>query len=81
MAKNFGSNHQTIKRILNLDLDKKCYEKISVSSFKEDQKQARKICCQWIRKNIDRRKVERFVFTNEKIFTSNDFLNSKSDII
>ena len=80
MAKDFRNNRQTIKRILNLDLLKKCYEKISVHGLKEDQKPARKICCQWIRKNIDRSKVERFMFTNEKIFTSNDFLNPKNDV-
>ena len=80
MAKDFGSNRQTIKRILNFDLLKKCYKKISVHSLKEDEKAARKICCQWIRKNIHRSKVERFMFTNEKIFTSNDFLNPKDDV-
>ena len=63
MAKDFGSNRQTIKRILNLDLHKKCYRKISL---KEDQKAARKSCCQWIRKNIDRSKIERLMFTDEK---------------
>ena len=81
MAKDFGSNRQTIKRILNLDLLKKCYEKISVHGLKEDQKPARKICCQWTRKNIDRSKVERLMFTNEKIFISNGFLNPKNDIV
>ena len=80
MAKDFGSNRQTIKRILNLDLLKKCYEKISVHDLKEDQKPAKKICCQWIRKNIDRSRVERLMFTNEKIFTSNGFLNLKNDV-
>ena len=80
MAKDFGSNRQTIKRILNLDLLKNCNEKISVHSSKEDQKPARKICFQWIRKNIDRSKVERLTFTNEKIFTSNGFLNPKNDV-
>ena len=80
MAKDFGSNRQTIKRIFSLDLLKKCYEKISVHSLKEDQKPARKICCQWIRKNIDRSKVERLIFTNEKIFLSNGFLNPKNDV-
>ena len=50
MAKDFGSNRQMIKRILNLDLNKKCYRKISVQGLKEDQKAARKRWCQWIRK-------------------------------
>ena len=81
MAKDFGSNRQTSKRILNLDLHKKCYRKISVQGLKEDQKAARKSCCQWIRKNIDRSKVERLMFTDEKIFTRNGFLNPKNDVV
>lgn len=81
MAKDFGSNRQTIKRILSLDLHKKCYRKISVQGLKEDQKAARKSCCQWIRKNIDRSKAERLMFTDEKIFTRNGFLNPKNDVV
>ena len=77
MAKDFGSNRRTIKLILNLDLNKKYYRKISVQGLKEDQKAARKRWCQWIRKNIDRSKVERLMFTDEKIFTRNGFLNPK----
>ena len=78
MVKDFGSK---IKRILNLDLHKKCYRKISVQGLKEDQKAARKSCCQWIRKNIDRSKEERLMFTDEKIFTRNGFLNPKNDVV
>ena len=81
MAIDFGSNSQTIKRILNFEFHKKCYRKISVQGLKEDQKLARKICCQWIRRNVDRSKVERFMFTDNKIFTSNGFLNPKSDVV
>ena len=77
MGKDFGSNRQTSKRILNLDLHKKCYRKISVQDLKEDQKAARKSCCQWIRKNIDRSKVERLMFTDEKLLTRNGFFESK----
>ena len=77
MAKHFGSNRQTIKRILNLDLHKRCYRKISVQDLKEDQKPERKICCQWIRKNIDRSKVERLMFNAKRLFTRNGFLNPK----
>ena len=80
MAKDFGSNRQTIKQILNRDLLTKYYERIRVHGLKEDQKSARKICCQWIRKNIDRSKVERLMFTNEKIFTSNGVLNPRNDV-
>ena len=69
MAKYFKSSHQTIKRILNIDLNKTCYRKITVQSLKEDQKPIRKTCCQWIRKNIDRTKLERMMFADEKIFT------------
>ena len=77
IAKDFGSNRQTIKRILNLDLNKTCYRKISVQGLKEDQKAARKSWCQWTRKNIDRSKAERLMFTDEKIFTRNGFFESK----
>ena len=81
IAKDFGSNRQTIKRILNLDLNKTCYRKISVQGLKEDQKAARKSWCQWIRKNIHRSKVERLMLTDEKIFTRNGFLNPKNDVV
>ena len=38
-------------------------KKISVHGLKEDQKPGRKICCQWIKENIDRSKVERLIVT------------------
>ena len=80
IAKDFKSSHRTIKRILNIDLNKKCYRKITVQSLKEDQKPIRKTCCQWIRKNIDRTKLERMMFTNEKIFIKNGYFNPKNDV-
>ena len=67
MAKDFKSSRRTIKRMLNIDLNKKCYRKITVQSLKEDQKSIRKTCCQWIRKNIDRIKLQTMMFTDEKI--------------
>ena len=67
-AKEFRSNSQTIKRKSSLELHKKCYRKITVQDLKGDQKPTQKICCQWIRKNLDRSKVERLMFTNEKFF-------------
>jgi transposase len=42
MAKDFESNYRTIKRILNIDLNKKCYRKINVQYLKEDQKTNKK---------------------------------------
>ena len=81
MANDFKSNRQTIKRILNLDLHKQCYRKINVQSLKEDQKPIRKTCCQWIRKHIDRSKLERMMFTDEKIFTKNGYFNPKNDVV
>ena len=58
MTKDFKSSHRTIKRIFNIDLNKKCYRKITAQSLKEDQEPIRKTCCQWIRKNIDRTNLE-----------------------
>lgn len=81
MAKDFKSNSRTIKRILNIDLNKKCYRKINVQKLKEDQKPIRKICCQWIRKNITRNKLQNMMFTDEKIFTRNGYFNPKNDIV
>ena len=81
MAEDFKSSHRTIKRILNIDLNKDCYRKITVRSLKEDQKPIRKICYQWIRKSIDRSKLERMMFTDKKIFIKNDHFNSKYDVI
>jgi hypothetical protein len=81
MAKDFKSSHRTIKRILNIDLNKKCYGKMTVQSLKEDQKPIRKTCCQWIRKNINRNKLETMMFTDEKYFTKNGYFNPKNDVI
>ena len=78
MAKDFKSSHRTIKRILNIDLNEKYYRKITVQSLKDDQKPIRKTCCQWIRKNIDRAKLERTMFTDKKVFTKNDYFNPKN---
>ncbi|CAF1221231.1 unnamed protein product [Didymodactylos carnosus] len=81
MVKDFQTSYPTIKRILNIDLNKKCYRKTTVQHLKDDQKPIRKTCCQWIRKNINRNKLERMMFTDEKIFTKNGYLNPKNDVI
>lgn len=81
MAKDFQTSYPTIKRILNIDLNKKCYRKTTVQHLKDDQKPIRKTCCQWIRKNINRNKLERMMFTDEKIFTKNGYFNPKNDVI
>ena len=69
------------KSLRTIDLNKKCYRKITVQSIKEDQKSIRKTCCQWIRKNIDSSKLERMMLTNEKIFTKNGYFNPKNAVI
>ena len=81
MAQDFKSNTRTIKRVLNLDLHKRCYRKINVQSLKEEQKPIRKTCCQWIRKHISSSKVKTMMFTDEKIFTKNDFFNPRNDVV
>ena len=81
MAKDFKSSLPTIKRILNIDLHKKCYRKITVQKLKEVKKPIRESCCRWIRKNIDRKKLERMMFTDEKIFTRNGYFNPKNDVV
>ena len=81
MTKDFKSSHRTINQILNVDLNKKCYRKITVQSLKEDQKPIRKTCYQRIRKNNDRSKLERMMFTDEKIFSKNGYFSPKNDIM
>jgi hypothetical protein len=81
MANDFNSSVQTIKRILNIDLHKKCYRKISVQQLKEEQKPIRKTCCQWLRKNINHDKLQKMMFTDEKIFTKNGYFNLKNDVV
>ena len=74
MAKDFKSSVQTIRRVLNIDLKKKCYRKIT------DQKPI-KTCCQWIRKNINHNQLKIMMLTDEKIFTKNDYFNLKNDVV
>ena len=81
MAKDYESSHRTIERVLNIYLKKNSYQKILVQSLKEDQKSIRKTYCQWIRKNIDRSRLERVMFTDEKIFTTNDYFNPRNDVM
>jgi hypothetical protein len=81
MAKDFNSSVQTIKRVFNLDLHKKCYRKISVQKLKDEQKPIRKTCCQWLRKNVNYGKLKRLMFTDEKIFTRNGYFNPKNDVV
>jgi transposase len=81
MAKDFKTSLWTIKRVLNKDLNKKCYRKVKVQKLKEGQKSTRKSCCQWIRKNVNRDKVKKLMFTDEKIFTKNGYFNPKNDVI
>ena len=38
MAKDLKNSAQTIKRVLNIDLKKKCYRKITGEKLKEDKK-------------------------------------------
>ena len=45
------------------------------------KKKIRKTCCQWIRKHIDRSKLERMMFTNEKMFTKNGYFNRKNNVL
>ena len=81
MAKDFNSGALTIKRVLNIDLHKKCYRKINVQKLKEDQKPIRKTCCQWLRENINHDKLKRMTFTDEKIFTRNGYFNPENDVV
>ena len=81
MAKDFKSSVQTIKRVLNINLKKKCYRKITAQKLKEDKKSIRKTCCQWIRKNINHNKLKIMMFTNENIFTKNGYFNPKNDVV
>ena len=81
MAKDFKSSVQTIKRVRNIDLKKKCYRKITVQKLKEDQKSIRKKCCQRIRKNINYNNLKITMFTDEKIFTKNGYFNPKNDVV
>ena len=81
MTKDSISNIQTIKRVLNIDLKKKCYRKITDQKLKVDQKPIRKTCCQWIRKNINHNKLKIMMFTDEKTFTKNGYFNPKNDVV
>ncbi|CAF3689023.1 unnamed protein product [Rotaria socialis] len=81
MTKDFKSTYATIRRVLVEDLGKKCYRKINVQKLKQDQKPIRKQCCTYIRKNIDRRKAENMMVTDEKIFTKNGYINPKNDVV
>lgn len=81
MAKDFNSSRENIRRVLTVDLGKKCYRKINVQKLKEDQKPIRKSCCIWICKNMNKDKVRRTMFTDEKVFTRNGYLNPKNDVV
>ena len=81
MAQDFNSSARTIKLVLNLDLSKNCYRKITVQNLKEEQKPARRTCCQWIRRNISASKVREMIFTDEKIFKRNGFFKPKNDVV
>ena len=74
MTKHFKSSHRTIKRVLNTDLNKIFYQKITVQSLKEVEKHL----YQWITKNINSSKLERMI---EKLFVKNGYFNRKNDVI
>ncbi len=80
-AKDFKSSIKTIERILTIVSNKKCYRKINVQKLKENEKPIRKKCCQWLRKNINHEKLQRMMFTDEKIFTKNGYFNPKNDVV
>ena len=81
MTKDFKSGVYTIKRVLHIDLKKKCYQKITAQKLKEDQKPIRKKSCQWIRKNINHNKLKIMMLTDEKILVKNGYFNPKNDAV
>ena len=81
MAKDFKTDKQTISRVLKKDLKKKCYRKRKVQKLKANHKSKRKTCCTWMRKNIKRDDLKKFMFTDEKVFTTNGYFNPKNDVV
>lgn len=80
MGNDFGSNKDTVRRIL-ADLGKKPYRKIKVQKLAFGHDAKRKQCCTWIRKNFSKARVHKMMFTDEKIFTRNGYFNPKNDVI
>ena len=80
MAKDFKSSVRAIKRLLNIDLKKKCYRKITAQKLKANQKPMRKTCCHWIRKNINHNTLK-IMYTDEKVFTKNCYFNPKNYVV
>ena len=81
MAKDFQSNRSAIERILKEDFEKKCHRRKSVQTLKDHQQLLRKQCCFWIRKQFRREDSHRMMFTDEKFFTRNGYLNLKNDVV
>ena len=81
MAKDFQSNRLAIERILKEDLKKKCHRRKSVQTLKDHQQLLRKQCCFWIRKKFRREDSHRMMFTDEKLFTRNEYSNLKNDVV
>ena len=81
MIKDFRSSVQTIKRVLNIDLKKKCYLKITGEKLKEDQKPIRKTCSQWNRKNINHNQLKVMMLLMKKYLPKMVHFNPKNDVV
>jgi len=81
MAKDFNVSNSTIIRVLKEDLSKYPYKKIRVPKLTSAHKAKRKSNCTWMRKNLNREKVQTTMYTDEKIFTTNGYFNPKNDIV
>ena len=81
MAKDFNVSNSTIILVLKEDLSKYPYKKIRVPKLTSAHKAKRKSNCTWMRKNLNREKVQTTMYTDEKIFTTNGYFNPKNDIV
>ena len=80
MTKDFNSSAQTIKRVLNIDPNKKMLSKDYYSKTKRRSKTYKKDMLS-MGQEINHNKLQIMMFNDEKILTKNGYFNPKNDVV
>ena len=76
-----GASATSMRRILNIDLELKPYEKIIELSLSDDQKIKRKQFANWLRTNFRKKDILKILFSDEKCFDIDSVYNSENESV
>ena len=81
IAKEMRCSDATIRRAIKNDLSLKAYKQIKVPMLTPSHIDQRRKFANWVRKNFDKGKCRKILFSDEKCFDGDGQFNPKNDII